>query len=314
MPIMTRANISAIDLNLLHVVATVLEEQSATRAAARLAVTQSAVSNALRRARAVFGDELVTREARGLLPTARGRELVGPLRAWVEEARRLVDDASAFDPARSTRTFTVACSDAVALVLLRALVRRLVAEAPRARLRLLTLDRFVAEQSLERGDCDLLVGLPPVIPAAHSSEAVYRDPLACIVRRDHPLVASRLGLERYVSLPHVELALFGANDDVIDRALARKGLTREVRFSLPHFSTIPLVVTESDAVATVGRRVAEAFAARYPLRVLAPPLPLAPLQIRQVWHRRGDDDPAIVFLRRIVREGARDARDRTLQG
>lgn len=295
-------------MNLLHVVATVLRERSATKAAARLHVTQSAVSNALRRARAIFGDPLVTREPHGLAPTARGLALLQPLQAWVEEARRLVGDAPVFDAARSTRTFTIACTDAIALTLLPALVRRLRAAAPCTRLRLLTLERLLAEEPLGRGECDLLIGIPPVVPPGHAAELVYRDPFACLVRRDHPAVTARLSLERFASLPHAELALFGTNDDTIDRALARHGKAREIAFSLPHFSAVPLAVMESDAVATLGRRVARAFAERYPLRVLTPPVKLPPMSIRQVWHRRAESDPAVAFLRKLVVTAAREVR------
>ena len=302
---MSDVNLSTIDLNLLHVLATVLEEESATRAAAKLHVTQSAVSNALRRARALFGDPLVVREAHGLSPTPRGALLRPDLRAWLEEARRLVGNAPAFDPATSSRTFTIACSDSVALVLLQPLLHRLRRRAPLARLRLLTLDRLIAEDALARGEADLLIGIPPVLPAGHAAELVYRDPMQCIVRRGHPRVRSRLGLETYASLPHVDLALFGTIDDTVDRALARRGKARVVVVALPHFATVPLAVLETDGVATVGRRLAAFYAAHFPLRVLAPPVELAPIEIRQVWHRRSEGDEAIDFLRGLVREAAR---------
>ena len=102
-----------------------LEERSATRAARKLHVTQSAVSNALRRARDVFGDPLVVRQPYGLEPTPRAAALQPALRAWLEVARRLIADAPAFDPARSTRTFCIACSDAVAITLLQPMLRLL---------------------------------------------------------------------------------------------------------------------------------------------------------------------------------------------
>ncbi|MBN1206471.1 MAG: LysR family transcriptional regulator [Myxococcaceae bacterium] len=298
-------NLAAIDLNLLNVVATVLEERSATKAAVRLHVTQSAVSNAMKRARELFGDPLVLREAYGLAPTARGVELLPALRAWLEEARRLVAKAPVFDPCTSTRTFTVACSDAVAIALLQPVLRLLKKRAPSTRLRLLTLDRLIADDGLARGEVDLLIGIPPVMPPGHEAELVYRDPLECIVRRDHPQVRSKLTLSLFASLPHVDLALFGAIDDTIDRALARHGKARVVTVALPHFSSVPLAVLETDCVATLSSRIARAFAARLPLKVLEPPLKLEPIEVRQVWHRRSETDAAVGFLRALVREAAR---------
>lgn len=298
---MSTVNLGAIDLNLLHVVATVLEERSATKAAARLAVTQSAVSNALKRARELFGDPLVAREPHGLCPTPRGHELLPALRAWLEEARRLVSNAPTFQAESSQRTFTIACSDAVAIALLGPLLRLLGKRAPQARLRLMTLERLISHEGLARGEIDLWVGIPPVIPPGHAAELLYRDPMCCVVERKR----KQLSLRQYAELPHVELALFGAIDDTVDRALARRGLSRTVAVAVPHFASVPLAVLETRGVATLARRLARAFAARMPLSVLAAPLPLEPIQIRQVWHRRSENDAAVCFLRDQLRAAAR---------
>lgn len=298
-------NLSAVDLNLLHVLATVLEEQSATKAAAKLHVTQSAVSNALRRARALFGDPLVVRRPHGLEPTPRGAALLPALREWVEGARRLLLEPRRFDPSRTTRTFRIACVDAIASTILQPLLRRLTARAPAARLRMVSLDHLIAEDGLARGDVDLLIGIPPFLEREYDAELVYRDPLECIVRSDHPRVRRRMTLEAYATLPHVDLALFDRIDDTVDRALARHGRSRLVQIAVPHFSSVPLAVAATDGVATLSRRLARAFAARMPLRVLKPPIELAPVEIRQVWHRRSESDSAVVFLRDLVRDAAK---------
>lgn len=304
---MQQVNLSAIDLNLLNLVATVLEERSATRAAWRLHVTQSAVSNGLKRAREVFGDALVMREPHGLRPTPRGAELLPLLKAWLEEARRLVANAPLFDAATTTRTFTIACTDAVTIALLRPLTRLLNRHAPGARLRVLTLDRLFADDGLARGDVDLLIGIPPVLPPGHDAELVYRDPLESIVRQGHPRAGGRMSRAAWAALPHVELALFGTTDDAIDRALGAHGLSRTVKVALPHFAAIPLAVVESDGVATVSARLAKAFAQQFALRRFRPPVSLAPLEVRQVWHRRAAEDAGVLFLRQLVLRAAKSS-------
>lgn len=308
---MRDVNLGAVDLNLLHVLAAVLEERSATRAAKKLHVTQSAVSNALRRARLLFGDPLLVRRPYGLEPTPRGLTLEPALREWIEGARRLLADAPSFHPGSSTRTFRIACSDAIAATLLRPILRLLTQRAPAARLRLLTLDRLVAEDGLARGEVDLLVGIPPVLPDGHDAELVFRDAMECIVRADHPRVRRRLSLDVFAGLPHVELALFDAIDDRVDRALAQHGRNRTVQVVLPHFSSVPLAVAETDCVATLSSRLARQFARRLPLRVVRPPVSLQPIEVRQVWHRRAAEDGALLFLRGVVRDAARlDAAER----
>src|SRR6478672_13503565 len=103
-------NLSAVDLNLFLVLHAVLEERSATRAAARLHVTQSAVSNALARLRVLLGDPLVVRSGRGLVPTPRAEELA-PLLREIAERVALALDRRGFVPEQSTRTFTIGLAD-----------------------------------------------------------------------------------------------------------------------------------------------------------------------------------------------------------
>src|SRR4029453_5312070 len=98
-------NLSSIDLNLFLVLHAVLEERSATRAASRLNVTQSAVSNALARLRRLLGDPLVVRSGRGLVPTTRAEEL-GPRLKKATARLALALDRRGFVPGESTRTFT----------------------------------------------------------------------------------------------------------------------------------------------------------------------------------------------------------------
>ena len=63
------------DLNLLRIFDAIMTEQNLTRAAERLATTQPAVSNALKRLRETLEDELLVRTAHGMKPTARAEEL-----------------------------------------------------------------------------------------------------------------------------------------------------------------------------------------------------------------------------------------------
>jgi DNA-binding transcriptional LysR family regulator len=170
---------------------------------------------------------------------------------------------------------------------------------------MLSLERVVARDGLARGDVDLLIGVPPVLAEGLEAELVYRDTMECIVRADHPKVQRRLSLDAFASLPHVDLALFDTVDDTIDRALSKHGRTRTVQVALPHFSSVPLAVAETDCVATLSSRLVRAFAQRLPLRVLEPPIALEPIEVRQVWHRRSDVDGSIRFLREVVRDAAR---------
>jgi DNA-binding transcriptional LysR family regulator len=303
---MSDMNLSAIDLNLLVVLDAVLETGSATRAAARLHVTQSAVSNALRRARELFDDPLVVRTGRGLSPTPVAEALAGPLRDTLAQVRGLLGAEARFDPATSMRRFQIACSDAVGLVLLPKLLARFEAELPNATLQIVTLDRLLELGGLAHTNVDLLIGAPPTTPPGCEEQLLFADPMVSIVRARHPGVSRRLTLARYCALAHAEVALFGTPDDRVDRALARHGRTRRIEVGVSHIAMLPALVANSDCVATVTKSMVELFGPSLKLRVFNPPVELEPLPIRQIWHRRVTDDPGTTMLRELVRLAAAD--------
>ncbi len=289
--------LSEVDMNLFLVLRTVLKEGNATRAAARLHVTQSAVSNALARLRRMFGDPLVVPVARGLVATPRALEVLPQLEAALDQLSALVAADRGFDPLASERRFTIAWIDAVELVLLPQLAALVERSLPRAALRIVTIDRMVATDGLASGDVDLLIGMPPALPPGCFAEDIYEDELVCVVRRGHPAArARRMTLESYAAYPHVEFALFGEPDARVDAALAQLRLARRVAVSVPHFGAVAMVVARTDAIATLSRRLVAALAPT-PLRVLPPPIALPPLSIRQVWHARVAHDAGTRYLR-----------------
>lgn len=299
---MNSVNLGAIDLNLLRIVDAVLQERSATRAAARLHLTQSAVSNALRRARAIFGDPLVVRTGRGFATTPRAEAIAPRLRAIFDEVQGVLAGGPRFDAATSARRFTIAATDAIGIILLPALLAAFDAHMPRASLRVVPITHVIAAGGLEHAGVDLLIGAPPRIPASCASDPLFDDPMVAIVRADHPDVGPRLSLAAFARLPHAELALFGDPDDRVDRALAARGLRRRVQVTTPHIAGLPFLIAGSDRVATVTRAIARAVAEPLGLRALSPPVELAPIRIHQIWHARSGEDPGHQALRGLVRD------------
>lgn len=294
---MPAVNLHTVDLNLLVVLDALLREQSATRAAARLHVTQSAVSNALRRLRALFDEPLFVRTHQGLVPTPRAERLRPKLAALLQGASALFDDEA--QPPQSERVVTIACTDAIGITLLPRLLPQLASR--RVRLRIVTLEFETQHDGLASGEVDMLIGMPPQTPAGCRGEPAYTDHMRCIVRAGHPKIRGRLSAAQYAALPHVELALFGEPDGRVDRALARLRLRREIALLVPHFASIPLAVAASDCVATLSRQIIAAHAAPLGLRVLEPPVRLPAIHVRQYWHRRAAHDPLIAQLRELVR-------------
>jgi DNA-binding transcriptional LysR family regulator len=153
-------NIASVDLNLFVVLHAVLEERSATKAAARLHLTQSAVSNSLARLRLLLGDPLVVRAGRGLSPTPAALAVQPRLEAALHLLEGIVHDLDDFDMSSTTREWVIAFAELYSPLLLPELQRRLQREAPHSSLRVMTLDRISATDALATGELDLYLGVP----------------------------------------------------------------------------------------------------------------------------------------------------------
>jgi DNA-binding transcriptional LysR family regulator len=295
--------LASLDLNLLVVLEVLLEERNATRAAARLGLTQPGVSTALARLREALGDPLLVRGPRGMAPTPRGLELQKPLREALDGLDRALRRERGFDPATSERTFVVAATDYVQFVLLGGLVRLLQRHAPRVRLRVVPVAAHFPWVELEAGTLDLALGRAPAVPEGLRRKLLFRDRVVFIVRRDHPLKRAAWTLDDYTSVSHIE-ALPLEGPTMVDTLLGRKKHRRRVVVTVPHFLSAPFVVLETDCAFTLAQRIAVPLARDLPLRVLEVPFDAPDFVVQAHWHERFQSDAAHAWLRRMVAETA----------
>src|SRR5882672_6553679 len=140
MVLITAVNVQDIDLNLLRAFDAVLQDKSVTGAAARLRLTQPAVSNALARLRALFGDALFVRTPAGMDPTPFARELGEPVRQALALLESALAHGPGFDAATSSRAFRFYMSDLGQIEFLPPLIERVQRAAPGVRLEAAGLD------------------------------------------------------------------------------------------------------------------------------------------------------------------------------
>lgn len=305
---MHAGNLAAVDLNLLVALDAILAERSVTRAAARLGLTQPAMSHALRRLRDLFGDELLVRTRTGMVPTARGEALEQPLRATLRDLDALIHQGEAgFDPRTAAATFTIATTDYGAFVLLPALLPVLEREAPRIDLRLVSVPDPMAD-ALADGRVDFVIATRPPDAAVLHKQPLCEERFVCVMRAGHPAGKKPLTLERYVSLSHALVAPRGRLGGAVDDALAARGLSRRVAVTIPNFLVAPAVIASSDLVVTLAERVARTFAKAFDLVITEPPVELSGFSMDFIWHERRHRDAAHVWMRRTVASALRARR------
>jgi DNA-binding transcriptional LysR family regulator len=305
--------LSELDLNLLVVLDTVLDERSVVRAARRLHLTPSAISNALARLRAVLGDPLVTRSGPGVVPTPRAAELAPLLKRALRDIENAVQ-RDVFDASSTTRQFTLAIADAGQLTRLPGLARLVSKEMPRARLRIVGIDTFLSSGGLAGTEVDVGIMAPAEKgPGVHMTP-LYEEHTALVARvrhRAHPVAATgRVTKTQLAALQHVDVQVApGRGFRELARSYARLGIERHVALVVPSFVAAAAVVAETDYVATLPTSMVEVLGDRLGIRVMRAAAPRLTLTIKLAWHDRTHDDPAMVAFRELVARAVR-GRDR----
>ncbi len=298
---MQATNLEGLDLNLLVALRALLAERHVTRAAARVGLSQPAMSHALGRLRELLGDALLVRTPSGMKPTARAEAMTVPLERALEDLGRVLSSPEPFEPARSTRKFRIATNDYMELVLFPRLLARLWREAPGIDVRVRDIGSRATED-LAESRIDLAMGVmgqfgDPDPPQGIRAQRLVSDRFVCVVRDEHPTVKKRLSLDEFIALPHALVAPRGESGSVVDSALAKLGKKRRVAVEVPHFLVAPHVVRETDVILTLAERVANSLGPLLGLRRLAPPLELEGFSMAMVWHERQHADPAHQWLR-----------------
>ena len=304
-------NLRTFDLNLLKVFDEVMSERSLTRAAHRLALTQPAVSNALRRLREALGDELLVRKGRGLEPTARGLELWPLVREVLRTLQMSLAPAD-FDPATADNAFVLTMADATAAELMPGLVSVLENEAPGVTLRVVPLTTRDPRRLLDDGEADLAIGHFPAVLADLTAKAQSGDNVSflhhrlfagdyvCVMRQDHPLAGAPLTLDRFCSARHMLVSFSGRAFGFIDEALASLDRKRRVVLTVNQFFTAAKVVANSDMLTVLPRHFVNVsgIASQLVLREL--PFDVPPIQVDALWHQRSTSGSGHTWLRAQV--------------
>jgi DNA-binding transcriptional LysR family regulator len=304
-------NFRTLDLNLLRVFDEVMAERSLTRAARNLALTQPAVSNALRRLRDTLGDELVRRSGQGMEPTPRALLLWPAVRDALRQLQQSLAP-SRFDPAQADTTFVLAMADATAAELVPRLVDIIEAEAPGVSLRVVPLATRDPRKLLDDEAIDLAVGYFPAVVAdltaraqvgkavAFATQRLYGGEYVCVMRADHPLASGPLTLNRFCAARHLLVSFSGRPFGFIDEALATLGRERRVVLTVNQFFTAGRVVANSNLLTVLPRHFVGVTGIADALVLRKLPFAIPAVHVDALWHGRRDQDSAHRWLRNTI--------------
>lgn len=287
------------DLNLLLTLEALLLEQNVTRAAARLHLSQPAVSAQLNRLRRMFDDPLLLPAPRGMTPTAKALALLPALRSALDQVRGTVSRHQHFDPASARFTLAIACTDYLQTVVVLPLLLALRQQAPGIRIAMHHLDPSRLAAQLASGELDLALMTPECAPPGLHCRHLFDERYVLIGRHDHPLLHDGITLAEYTRLEHVVVSPDGGGFvTAVDATLASLGLQRRVVLSVVSFLLVPQLVASSDLVALVPRRLLREHEAL--LKRVDFSLPEAGFAVGMLWHERNQGHAGQQWLRETI--------------
>jgi LysR family nod box-dependent transcriptional activator len=299
-------NLHRLDLNLLVALDALLSERSITRAAQRLHLSPSATSGALARLRLYFGDQLLSQEGRRMVPTPLGESLQASVRDCLLHVQATVDLRPQFDPAASTRTFTLMMSDYVSAILMPRVLRRTQSEAPSVVIELLANSQPWA--ALDRGEADFLIIPENFMRREHPSEVLFQDDFVCVCWSGNELIGDTISAEQFLAMSHVIARIGTERPPTIDAwFFERFGHIRRVGVVAMNFTSVPQLLIGTTRIALMHQRLAVEYLNALPIKILPAPFPMPRLVEVIQWHKYRDADPGRIWLHALLREAAEAA-------
>lgn len=302
-------DINRIDLNLLIVLEAIYTEGGLTRAAARLNVTQPAISYSLGRLRELLGDPLFVREGHAMVPTPFTRNMIEPLRRALRSVETMLNDLNRFEPQTAERRFTLGCRDALETRVLPRLMNRITHAAPHVELATVQFSRRDVKADLFSGRLDVVTDV--ILPKSRHIRHIplSSDQLAVVARRGHPRIAGELSLESYLEQGHILVSSRPSGPGVEDFELSRRGMQRRVILRCQHYFAALRVVAETDLIVTMPRRLARVVNQQADHQILPFPLEMPRHDHYLLWHENMDGDPANRWLREQIIQAFAETED-----
>nr|WP_244635181.1 LysR family transcriptional regulator [Agrobacterium salinitolerans] len=297
--------VGELDVGLLLALDALLRDGNVTHAAARLNITQSALSGRLNKLRQILNDPLFlpASTGRGVTATPHAFALKPELDHLLDRLKQFAQKAYVFDPSSSDRTFKIAASDNPAGIIAPDLLPHIHKRAPGVKIAFIFPDAAMIGEHLERGEVDLYIGAANDAPQDLIGRKLFDDELVTAQRIGHPRGNAYLSLDEFCSLDHLLISSRGGMfEGVIDGVLAEQGRKRRVAVSVQSYALAPLIVASTDCLCTLPKRLLGRFV--HSLDLFEPPIELGTFALKYFWHPRMSAAPAHQWLRSMVVEAA----------
>ena len=308
-------NLNQIDLNLLVYLEVLLRERNVTHAANQLGLSQPAMSNGLRRLRALFDDPLLVRTSEGMTPTERALALEPLVKDILLGVDRAMQPATDFEPRAAQMVVRIMASDYAESTLFPAVLTELRDHAPD-----ITLDIMnpsdVSFLDVERGKVDLVINRFDQMPQSFHQITLWQDSFSCLLSPNHPILDD-FSLESYLSADHIWVSKTGMGVGVgvdpsdvqrlgwVDSALAQLGEKRRIRVFTRHYQAAMTLAEQNDLIVTLPTRATWLKQNDPRVAIRQVPFDVPPLELKMAWSPLLHNNAPHRWIRQFITRVAR---------
>lgn len=291
-------HLNRLDLNLLKTFDVLMDERNVSKAAARLSLTQPAVSGMLTRLRDSLGDPLFTRTQHGMVPTERAMQLAGPIKRILQELDDLVQPQS-FVPLEAEFILTLAGTDYSLSAIILPLIEQLRQLAPKIQVAAEFIRDDHVQSRMEKGELDIAFMTPDTAPEGLYGRTLFAESYVCVLAENHPLAANvALTLEEFCQHDHAIVSYQGgAFAGATDKVLTRLGKQRRVVASVPSFLVLVELLKRSPLLAVVPKRLVVNVSG---IKTVTLPFTVPGFSKYMVWHERTHHSLAQQWVRALI--------------
>ena len=239
----------------------------------------------------------------------RDRQLAEPVAYAMGALHTALNQQVVFDPATSTRSFTIAMTDIGEIYFTPRLMEALSVAAPGVTISTLRNNTTTSlRDELETGHVDIAIGLLPQLKAGVFQRRLFLQRYVCLFSGAHPLARKRsVSLKDFSAADHVQVQAAGTGHGKADDVMAAQGIQRRIRLRVPHFVAIGHILRSSEMIATVPERLAQSIAEPFGLVWRPHPVPLPQIAINLFWHAKVHRDPGNQWLRGLLFDNFADS-------
>lgn len=289
-----------LDLNLLVALDALLTEESISRAAEKIHLSQSAMSNALARLREYFDDELLVQVGRKMELTSRAEGLKDAVRDILVRVDATVAAQPEYVPSQSNRLFRMLVSDYTMMTLMPHVLELAYRQAPGVRFDLRP-QVSNPQRVLERGEADLLIIPRDFCSTEHPSEMLFEESFCCVLWNESNLTSGDMTAERYMAAGHVVVHP-GDGIALEDSFMQRLGIVRRVEASTFSFLSPAYLVVGTHRIAMMHSRLARQAARSLPITMRSMPVTMPKMEQCVQWHKHRTSDQGIAWVRALLKE------------